>query len=177
MPMNETDDIEVEIRAIELRPVLDEVASTCRSLVTANGNEFVIDLPQTLGQIQSDETKIRQIMINLLSNAGKFTRNGTVTVRAQRGCGAAGDEIVMSVQDTGIGIAPDIIEQLFVEFNQASAHTSRLHGGTGLGLAVCRKLCERLNGGISVASREGEGSTFTVRIPATAAAEELPAAA
>jgi signal transduction histidine kinase len=177
MPKIETDEVEVSIHAVELKSVLDEVAATCRSLVAVNGNELVIDVPDTLGYIESDDTRLRQIVINLLSNAGKFTNKGKVTIRARRESHPSGDEIIITVGDTGIGISPEIVDRLFVAFNQASAQTSREYGGTGLGLAVCRNLCQRLNGSIDVESKDGEGSTFTVRLPAGGAAASLPVAA
>ena len=177
MPKIETDEVEVSIREIDLKSVLDDVAATCRSLVAVNGNELVIDVPDTLGFIDSDDTRLRQIVINLLSNAGKFTSKGRITLRARRLAHPTGDEIAIAVADTGIGMGPEIVDRLFVEFNQASAQTSREYGGTGLGLAVCRNLCQRLNGSIDVQSNEGEGSTFTVRLPAGATAASLPVAA
>lgn len=177
MPKIEADDVEVSIREIQMKDLLDEVTLTCRSLVMVNGNELAVEIPDTLGCIESDDTRLRQIVINLLSNAGKFTSKGRITLRAERLVRPLGDEIVIAVEDTGIGIAPELVDRLFVEFNQASAQTSREYGGTGLGLAVCRNLCQRLNGSITVASKEGAGSTFTVRIPANFAPASLPAAA
>jgi adenylate cyclase len=109
---------------------------------------------------------LRQVVINLLSNAGKFTRDGKVTLRVKRDSTAAGDMISISVNDTGIGIAPENLERLFTDFNQAERSTSRRYGGTGLGLALSRRLCQLMAGDIYVESLVGKGSTFTVCLPA-----------
>ena len=142
--------------------------------MTGNDNEFVLDLAPSLGSVETDQTRLRQILINLLSNAGKFTHRGTVTLRAHRG--PAG-EVAISVQDTGIGIAAESLGRLFIEFNQTHAGGAGSYGGTGLGLAVSLKLCELLNATIDVASELGKGSTFTVRLPASAPSLPLTAAA
>jgi signal transduction histidine kinase len=134
--------------------------------VSHNGNEFILEKSKDLGTIETDETRLRQILINLLGNAGKFTKDGTIVLSASRVFAAAGDQIVFSVKDTGIGIPPEAIAGLFTDFNDASAATSKSYGGTGLGLPVSRKLAQLLNGDIQVQSEPGCGSTFTVRLPA-----------
>src|ERR1700691_5535863 len=102
MPKIETDDVELTIQKIELASLLNDVASTCRTLVTVNDNEFEIKISDMLGHIETDETRLRQIIINLLSNAGKFTNKGKVTIRARRESHPSGDEIIITVGDTGI---------------------------------------------------------------------------
>lgn len=136
--------------------------------MTQNGNEFIVEVPPDLGGAFSDETRLRQILINLLSNAGKFTRAGTVTLRLNRLADAGREAIVMSVEDTGIGMSAATLQALFTDFNQADASTSSVYGGTGLGLALSRKLCQLLRGEITVESELGCGSKFTVRVPADA---------
>jgi signal transduction histidine kinase len=168
MPKIDSEDIELSMQKFDLRQLIDDVAATCRSLVTQNGNEFVVELPEDLGTVVSDETRLRQVMINLLSNAGKFTSRGKVTLRARRVRDAVADDVVISVQDTGIGIPAAAMDGLFTKFNQANALTSKSYGGTGLGLALSRTLCQVMNGDISVESELQRGSTFTVRIPAVA---------
>jgi adenylate cyclase len=107
---------------------------------------------------------LNQSLLNLVSNACKFTENGVITVEAAR----AGDEGVdLSVRDTGIGISPEQLATLFQSFTQADASTTRKYGGTGLGLALSRKLCRMMGGDISVESTPGQGSTFRVHIPAS----------
>jgi signal transduction histidine kinase len=166
MPKIDSEDIELSIQRFDLRQLIDDVASTCHSLVTRNGNEFVVELAENLGTVVSDETRLRQVMINLLSNAGKFTSRGKVTLRANRVSDAVTDDIVISVHDTGIGIPSAAIDGLFTKFNHANALTSKSYGGTGLGLALSRTLCQLMNGDISLESELQRGSTFTVRIPA-----------
>lgn len=175
MPKIDSEALELSIETFDLKQLIDDVASTCRSLVTQNGNEFIVEVPENLGTVVSDGTRLRQVIINLLSNAGKFTGGGTVILRANRVNDLGADKIIVSVQDTGIGISHAAIEGLFTQFNQASALTSKSYGGTGLGLALCRSFCRLLNGDISVESKVGRGSTFTVEIPAVI--EPLAAAA
>jgi signal transduction histidine kinase len=168
MPKIDSEKLELFVQCTDLKTLLDDVASTCRSLVTQNRNSFVVEIADDLGTAECDKTRLRQVMINLLGNAGKFTSNGTVTLRAVRARAEVGDEIVLSVQDTGIGIAPDAVERLFTDYNQANALISREYGGTGLGLALCRKLCHLMDATISVESAVARGSTFTVRFRAVA---------
>ena len=121
--------------------------------------------------------RLRQIVLNLLSNACKFTERGKVVLEARRDPGDDADWLVVSVVDTGIGMTPEQIGRLFQEFTQADASTTRRYGGTGLGLAISRKLCRLMGGDIEVESAPGAGSRFTIRIPAGAAAQPSPAAA
>jgi len=170
MPKIESDDVEIVRRPVSLDSCLEEVASTCRNLVERNGNEFVVEKAKNLGIVETDETRLRQILINLLGNAGKFTEMGTVVLRASRVAAARADQIVMSVEDTGIGIPPEAIAGLFTDFNDANSVTSGSYGGSGLGLAVSQKLARLLHGDIQVESELGRGSVFTVRFPAVAPA-------
>jgi signal transduction histidine kinase len=167
MPKIESDNVEISLRPVMLESCLEEVASTCRNLILRNGNEFIFEKSDDLGIIDTDETRLRQILINLLGNAGKFTEKGTVALRASRVTTASGaQQIVMSVEDTGIGIAPEAIVGLFTDFNHANSVTAKSYGGTGLGLAVSQKLARLLDGDIEVESEPGRGSVFTVWLPA-----------
>lgn len=166
MPKIESDNVDLTLRPVDLGACLDEVASTCRNLVSHNGNEFVLEKSENLGTIETDETRLRQILINLLGNAGKFTKDGSIILSASRVAAATGDQIIIAVKDTGIGIPPQAIAGLFTDFNDASSTTSKSYGGTGLGLPVSRQLAQLLNGDIQVESEPGWGSTFTVRLPA-----------
>ncbi|HEX2829612.1 MAG TPA: HAMP domain-containing sensor histidine kinase [Burkholderiales bacterium] len=168
-----SNDVELVLRPVDLAGLVDDVASTCRSLVTVNRNEFIVDKGDDLGTVFTDETRLRQIVFNLLSNAGKFTSKGVVTLGVSR----AADTFVISVKDTGIGISRDNIEKLFTDFSQADASTSTKYGGTGLGLALSRSLCHLMGGEISVESDVGRGSTFTVRLPVEARPKSAAAAA
>ena len=168
-----SNDVELVMRPVDLAAFLDDVVSTCRSLVTVNRNEFVVDRGDGLGTVFTDETRLRQIIFNLLSNAGKFTSRGVVTLGISR----AADTLVISVKDTGIGIAPANIEKLFTDFSQAETSTATKYGGTGLGLALCRSLCQLMRGEISVKSEVGRGSSFTVRLPVEAGPQPAAVAA
>ena len=165
MPQIDAEKIELVAQDTDLKALLDDVISTCRTLVTQNRNRLIVDVAGNLGIIACDNTKLRQVIINLLSNAGKFTSNGTITLLARRLQAGGDDEIVLSVQDTGIGIDPAAIEGLFADYNQANASISKEFGGTGLGLALSRKFCHLMGATISVESELGRGSTFTVRLP------------
>lgn len=159
-------DVELVVRSLDLEKFIDDVAFTCRSLMTINGNEFLVEKGENLGSICADETRLRQIVINLLSNAGKFTHRGVVTLGVDRDSCDGRDSIVISVKDTGIGISRANIDKLFTSFSQAEASTATEYGGTGLGLALSRNLCHLMHGEIGVESEVGQGSTFTVRLPA-----------
>lgn len=165
MPKIDSDNIEISLAPVDLETCLEEVASTCRNLVSQNGNEFIFEKSRDLGTVVTDQTRLRQILINLLGNAGKFTKNGKVSLRANRVATSAGDQIVVAVADTGIGIPREAVALLFTDFNQASNGTSTSYGGTGLGLSVSRRLARLLDGDIDVESEPGCGSVFTVRLP------------
>jgi len=126
-----------------------------------------IERGKDLGKAHQDLTKLRQTLFNLLSNAAKFTHEGTITLHVNRTVQADVDWLTFAVSDTGIGIAADKIEHVFKEFTQADDSTTRDYGGTGLGLAISRRFCELLGGDLNAHSEPGEGSTFTIRIPAT----------
>lgn len=171
MPKIDSDDVELKLAQVDLDQCLDEVIATCRNLISLNGNTFTIEKDDELGMMHTDQLRLRQILINLLGNAGKFTKDGRVILRARREGDEDGEQVVISVRDTGIGIAPEAIPTLFKNFNQLNPD---LFAGSGLGLAVSQKLAELLNGAISVESGLNRGSEFTLRLPvdqmATAAA-------
>ena len=144
--------------------VIEDVAATVRPLVSRNGNTLNIEMPADPGHMHSDLTRVRQVLLNLLSNASKFTENGIITLRVARD---REDEVLFEVRDSGIGMTPEQLSRLFEAFTQAEASTSRRFGGTGLGLTISRHFCRMMGGEISVTSASGEGSTFTVRLPAS----------
>lgn len=145
--------------------LIEEVASTVQPLVEKNSNTLVINCADNLGTIYSDNTKVRQILFNLLSNACKFTEHGTITLGAVRKCSEGTGWLSVSVTDTGIGMTEAQMGKLFLPFSQADLHTSRKFGGTGLGLAITRRFCEMLGGEIQVRSEHGRGTEFTLRLP------------
>ncbi len=146
----------------DVEALVRDVASTVGSLVQQKNNEIALDLASGLGTMHTDQVKLRQCLFNLVSNAAKFTEGGRITLRASR----AGDDVVLSVADSGIGMTPEQLEKLFERFTQADVSTTRRFGGTGLGLAITRAFCRLLGGDVTVASTYGEGSTFTIRLPA-----------
>jgi signal transduction histidine kinase len=156
---------EIFAERFDVSALIGEISGTARPLMANNGNHLEIE-ETDLGEASQDATKLRQSLLNLLSNAAKFTHGGTVTLRGQRNAEVDGEWLVFSVRDTGIGIPPEKLESVFGEFSQADASTTRNYGGTGLGLAISRRFCRMLGGDLTVVSEPGSGSTFTIRIPA-----------
>jgi signal transduction histidine kinase/DNA-binding response OmpR family regulator len=160
----------------EIDELLLEVISTARPLIEKNANELDVSIPSGIGTMHADLTKVRQVILNLLSNAGKFTEHGRVALGVERVLANGAEWISFSVSDTGIGISEAQMRHLFQEFTQADASMTRRYGGTGLGLSLSRRFCQMMGGDIYVTSEPGIGSTFTVRFPASAARDrELPA--
>ncbi len=153
---------------IDVGILIDEVTATAKPLLARNNNEMKIVRDDYLGAAHQDMTKLRQSLFNLLSNAAKFTHEGTVTLYATRTQRDGQDWLVFAVSDTGIGIAAGKLEAVFEEFTQADGSTTRDYGGTGLGLAISQRICHLLGGAIKVQSQPGAGSTFTIEIPAIA---------
>jgi len=143
----------------------EQVYSTVAPLVGKGGNQFVIDCPEDVGVIRVDATKLRQILLNLISNAAKFTENGTITLKVERTSAGTDARIRFSVIDTGIGMTQDQCEKIFEAFTQAEASTSSKYGGTGLGLAITKQFAQLMEGDVIVTSEVGQGSTFTVDLP------------
>jgi signal transduction histidine kinase len=162
----EADKTELVIQPFDIASFIDDVVATSRSLIVANGNEFQVERSTDLGIAISDATRLRQATLNLLSNAGKFTNGGTVTLTVAREKSISGDWIGIAVQDTGIGITPENLQRLFQDFNQAEPSTASKYGGTGLGLALSQNLCHMMGGEITVESEYGRGSRFAIRVPA-----------
>jgi signal transduction histidine kinase len=160
----ESNHIDLKIQKFDLNEMVREVVATVEPMVTEHKNKLVVKCPVDLGIVSTDQTKLRQAALNLLSNAAKFTQDGTVTLTVQRRRRQAGDWIEIQVQDTGIGIAEADVGRLFQNFGQANRSTSSKYGGTGLGLALSQKLCALMGGGISVKSEVGQGSSFTIRV-------------
>jgi len=146
---------------IDVEKLIQEIAKTVQPLFLKGNNKFETHCPPNLGSILSDQTKIRQTLFNLLSNAAKFTQNGSVALSVER----TDNSISFTVRDSGIGMDESQIGQLFEPFTQADASTTRKYGGTGLGLTISRHFCEMLGGSISVTSKFGHGSSFLVTLP------------
>ena len=155
--------LEFNPQTVQLAPLIDEVIGTARQLAQQNKNRLVVEVPDGLGTLTVDPMRLRQIMLNLLSNACKFTKEGEVKLRASR-VSNGGHWIELSVSDTGIGMTTEQQAKLFEEFTQADATTAQRFGGTGLGLAITRKLARMMGGDVTVTSEPGKGSVFTVRL-------------
>jgi signal transduction histidine kinase len=158
--------MEIYLETFDLAATVEEVVTTVQPLVEENANKLVVHYADDLGTMHSDLIKVRQGLFNLLSNASKFTEQGTLTLDVVREEMDGGDWIVFKVCDTGIGIIPEQMENLFEPFTQADASTTRRYGGTGLGLSITRHFCRMLGGDVTAVSEYGAGSTFTMSLPA-----------
>jgi len=180
--------MDLYLETFDIATLIEEVASTAAPLIEKNGNTLNLHQISNIGTMHCDITKVQQILLNLLSNAAKFTQNGTITLTASRekiarhsseprpentsepaadsqSSIASKEFLVVNCTDTGIGMNPDQLQHIFQPFTQADASTTRKYGGTGLGLAISQRFCLMMGGNISVKSQEGVGSTFTIRLP------------
>jgi signal transduction histidine kinase len=176
------------LETFDIRTLVDNVVLTVKSLVEKNGNVLEVYCDEGLGTMHADQTKVRQVLFNLLSNAAKFTKQGQVTLTVTREPNDFGwefasqkpevvatdehsrnpkssESVCFRVQDTGIGMSDEQQQRLFQAFTQGDASTTRKYGGTGLGLVISRHFCQMMGGDIVVESKVGQGSTFTVRLP------------
>jgi signal transduction histidine kinase len=157
--------MELNLDTFALPPLIDEVVKTIEPLAAKNGNQVAVHCDAAIGMIHADQMRLRQALLNLMSNANKFTEKGTVTIAAHQEQENGRDWVTLSVADTGIGMTPEQMGKLFQEFSQASSKTASKYGGTGLGLVISRRFCQMMGGDITVASKPGHGSTFTIRLP------------
>jgi len=158
--------LEVNYEPVDLASLVGDVVGEAETLAAKNGNRLVVECPPDIGTVRSDPTRLRQIMLNLLSNACKFTEHGRVSLSVDRSRADGEDWISIRVVDTGIGMTSEQLGKLFQEFSQADSSTTRKYGGTGLGLAISDRLCRMMGGSIDVKSEPGVGTTFSVRLPA-----------
>jgi adenylate cyclase len=156
--------LELNPQTVQLAPLINDVISTAGQLAEQNKNRLVVDAQENLGALTVDPMRLRQILLNLLSNACKFTKDGEVALRVRRVADGR-DWVELAVADTGIGLTAEQQAKLFQEFTQADSLTARRYGGTGLGLALSRKLARMMGGDVTVTSEPGKGSVFTVRLP------------
>jgi len=157
--------VELIVSDFSVSSLFDQVQSTIQPLAGKNGNRLSVLEGESLGSIRNDPTRLRQVLLNLLSNACKFTKDGEITLTAARKTEENQSRIVFAVTDTGIGIPEDKIDQLFTDFAQLSEKQEFKQGGSGLGLSISLKIVQLMGGDIRVESREGKGSTFTVDLP------------
>jgi signal transduction histidine kinase len=160
--------MELNLETFALAPLIDGVVKTIEPMATKNGNRVAVHCDTAIGMMRADQMRLRQTLLNLMSNANKFTEKGTVTIAAHQGQENGRDWVTLSVADTGIGMTPEQMDKLFQEFSQASSKTASKYGGTGLGLVISRRFCQMMGGDITAASEPGKGSVFTVRLPAGA---------
>jgi signal transduction histidine kinase len=158
--------LELNPEQVDLVRLIDEVIGTAGQLAEKNKNRLVVEAPENVGTLTADSMRLKQILLNLLSNACKFTKEGEVALRVRKVVDGHA-WIELAVADTGIGLTAEQQAKLFQDFTQADSLTARRYGGTGLGLALSRKLARMMGGDVTVASEPGKGSVFTVRLPAS----------
>jgi signal transduction histidine kinase len=158
--------LELNPEPVNLARLIDEVIGTAGQLAEKNQNRLIVEAQENVGALTADSMRLKQILLNLLSNACKFTKEGEVALRVRKVADGR-DWVELAVADTGIGLTAEQQAKLFQEFTQADSLTARRYGGTGLGLALSRKLARMMGGDVTVASEMGKGSVFTVRLPGT----------
>jgi signal transduction histidine kinase/DNA-binding response OmpR family regulator len=166
--------MEVYVEDFEIGALIDDVVATTQALVKKNDNQLRVEVDASLGQMRADLTKVRQALFNLLSNASKFTHDGEIGLVVEPEAVGGVDWVRMTVSDNGIGIPAEKLDHVFEEFSQAEVSTSRDYGGTGLGLPISRRFCRMMGGDITVESRSGEGSAFTIRLPLRVTSDASP---
>jgi GAF domain-containing protein/CheY-like chemotaxis protein len=171
--------MELYLESFDVAGLVRDIAAVIQPLAAKNANRLEVHCPEAIGTMRADLTKVRQALFNLLSNACKFTDRGTVSLAVTREMAGGQDVMTFSVSDTGIGMTAEQLARLFEAFSQADAATTRKYGGTGLGLALSRRLCRMMGGDVTAESEADRGSTFTVRLPVQVAepAEEASAPA
>ena len=157
--------MELQLEDFALAPLIEGVVKTVEPLAAKNGNQLVVLCDRAIGSLHADSMRLRQALLNLMSNANKFTERGTINIDARQEQVNGRDWVTIAVADTGIGMTPEQMVKLFQEFSQADASTTRKYGGTGLGLAISKRFCQMMGGDITVESELGKGSVFTVRLP------------
>jgi signal transduction histidine kinase len=157
--------MELQLETFPLAPVIADVVKTIEPLAAKNANQIAVNCDSAIGTLHADQMRLRQALLNLMSNANKFTERGSIAIAARQGHEDGRDCVTIAVADTGIGMTPEQMGKLFQEFSQASSRTAAKYGGTGLGLAISKRFCQMMGGDITVESAPGKGSTFTIRLP------------
>ena len=166
--------LEVSMERVEISQLIRDVVATASPLIAKKHNQFVLEMAKDPGVIETDALKLRQAILNLLSNAAKFTSKGVITLRVMTHRIKESDRLVIEVRDTGIGMSEESLQRIFKDFSQAELDTAQKFGGTGLGLALTQRYCTLLGGTVSVESRPGEGSTFKLDLPCRCATGARP---
>ncbi len=167
--------MELQLEPFALAPLIANVVKTIEPLAAKNANQVAAQCDTEIGTLHADQMRLRQALLNLMSNANKFTEKGTITIAAHQGQENGRDWITIAVADSGIGMTPEQMGKLFQEFSQASSTTASKYGGTGLGLVISRRFCQMMGGDITVESEPGRGSTFTIRLPRIVEASKVTA--
>jgi signal transduction histidine kinase len=157
--------MELNLETFPLAPLIADVVKTIEPLAAKNTNRVAVNCDGTIGTLHADPMRLRQALLNLMSNANKFTERGTISIDAEQRQEDGRGYVTIAVADNGIGMAPEQMSKLFQEFSQADASTTRKYGGTGLGLAISKRFCQMMGGDITVESEVGRGSAFTIRLP------------
>jgi signal transduction histidine kinase len=165
--------MELALSSFALAPLIADVVKTVEPLAAKASNKLAVHCDSAIGNMHADQMRLRQALLNLMSNANKFTERGTISIDARQGHENGRDRITIAVADSGIGMTPEQMSKLFQEFSQASSTTASRYGGTGLGLAISKRLCQMMGGDITVESEPGRGSTFTIRLPKIVEAPKL----
>jgi signal transduction histidine kinase len=158
--------MEILPEEVPVAALVEDVLAAVRPLAEKNGNRLETFLPPDSGTIITDPTRLRQVLLNLLGNAAKFTNKGSIVLGLERQDISGREWVQFRVSDSGIGMSPDQLERLFIPFTQVETQTARRFGGTGLGLAISKKICQMMGGDLYVESERGKGTKFTVRLPA-----------
>jgi signal transduction histidine kinase len=157
--------MELQLETFQLAPLIADVVKTIEPLAAKNANQVAVKCDGAIGTLHADQMRLRQALLNLMSNANKFTERGTISINARQGQEDGRNCVIIEVADSGIGMTPEQMGKLFQEFSQASSGTAAKYGGTGLGLAISKRFCQMMGGDITVESELGRGSTFTIRLP------------
>jgi len=154
----------LHLEDFNLKDLVSLIEATTKPLLEKNSNKFVVKIDKSIETMKNDETKLKQVLLNMISNSSKFTKEGTVSLEISA---ESKNRVKFELSDTGIGMTEDQLENVFEEFTQAETSTSKDYGGTGLGLPICKKITELMGGKIEVKSKIGEGTTFSIIVPKT----------
>jgi signal transduction histidine kinase len=168
LPSIEARRLEVSIKPVNISELLADVTATAGPLIAKKHNRLVIQVVNDPGEIETDPLKLRQAVLNLLSNAAKFTSHGVITLKVLTKDHEGKKRLIIEVHDTGIGMSQESLGRIFKDFSQAERDTTQKFGGTGLGLVLTQRFCNMIGGTIHVRSRLAEGSVFTIDIPCKA---------
>ena len=156
--------MDLHLEEFNLKDLVSLIEATTKPLLEKNSNKFVVKIDKSIGTMKGDETKLKQVLLNMISNSSKFTKEGTVSLKISE---EAKNMVKFALSDTGIGMTEDQLNNVFEEFTQAETSTSKNYGGTGLGLPICKKITELMGGNIDVQSKIGKGTTFSITVPKT----------